>query len=108
VPFEVWLSAAVANDLERIFDYIADIDSHDSAVYVIENICEIIDNLSEFPDHGKHVSETEYLGTQAYRELSFKAYRVIYRVVDKTVRVFMVLDGRRDCRDLLRDRLLDR
>jgi len=37
----------------------------------------------------------------------FKPYRIIYRVMDKTVYVLLIVDGRRDMQPLLERRLLD-
>ncbi|MCY4059988.1 MAG: type II toxin-antitoxin system RelE/ParE family toxin, partial [Gammaproteobacteria bacterium] len=41
-----------------------------------------------------------------YREVFFKPYRNIYRVVEDTVYVFVIADGRRDMQTLLQRRLL--
>lgn len=108
MPFKVRLLPAVADDLEELFDYVAENDSLDKAAHVIDEINKVIGSLSTVPGRGRRVKELEYLGVQAYRELSFKPYRIIYRMSEEVVSVFMILDGRRDCRDILQDRLLDR
>ena len=41
-----------------------------------------------------------------YREIFFKPYRIIYRVMDNTVCVLLIADGRRDRQTLLQRRLL--
>jgi len=41
-----------------------------------------------------------------YREIFFKPYRIIYRVVDKNLYVMLIADGRRDMQTLLQRRLL--
>lgn len=46
------------------------------------------------------------MGIRDYREIFFKPYRIIYRVIDAIVYVFLVADGRRDMQALLQRRLL--
>jgi toxin ParE1/3/4 len=46
------------------------------------------------------------LGITEYREVHFKPYRVIYRVMKKAVVIYCVLDGRRDMQSLPHRRLL--
>jgi toxin ParE1/3/4 len=41
-----------------------------------------------------------------YRQISFKPYRIIYRIADRHVIVYLIADGRRDMRTLLARRLL--
>ena len=47
------------------------------------------------------------LGIREYREVFFKPYRIIYRVMGDGVYVLVIADGRRDMRALLERRLLD-
>jgi toxin ParE1/3/4 len=63
--------------------------------------------LSKFPERGAHPKELLALGILEYREIFFKPYRIIYRVVDKNVYVLLIADGRRDMQTLLQRRLLD-
>jgi toxin ParE1/3/4 len=46
------------------------------------------------------------LGIREYRQIYFKPYRVIYRVMDKQVVIYLIADGRRDMQSLLTRRLL--
>jgi len=63
--------------------------------------------LSEFPERGAYPKELLALGVREYREIFFKPYRIIYRVLDKNVYVLLIADGRRDMQSLLQRRLLD-
>ena len=47
------------------------------------------------------------LGIREYREIFFKPYRIIYRIMKKNVYVLLIVDGRRDMQSLLQRRLLD-
>jgi toxin ParE1/3/4 len=46
------------------------------------------------------------LGITEYREVHHDPYRIIYRVFERRVVVYCVLDGRRDMQSLLQMRLL--
>jgi toxin ParE1/3/4 len=46
------------------------------------------------------------LRIKEYRQVFFKPYRLIYRVVARDVVVFVIADGRRDMQSLLARRLL--
>ncbi|MDR3556638.1 MAG: hypothetical protein P4L55_17950 [Syntrophobacteraceae bacterium] len=46
------------------------------------------------------------IGLREYREIYFKPYRIIYRVLAETVYVMVIADGRRDMQALLQSRLL--
>jgi toxin ParE1/3/4 len=63
--------------------------------------------LSESPERGAYPKELLALGIRDYREIFFKPYRILYRVLDKNVYVLLIADGRRDMQSLLQRRLLD-
>ena len=55
----------------------------------------------------KSFKELLTLGIREYRQIFFKPYRIIYRVMEKNVYVLLIVDGRRDMQSLLQRRLLD-
>lgn len=73
----------------------------------MEQIEKTFSRLSEFPERGAYPNELLALGIREYREIFFKPYRIIYRVMDKNVFVLLIVDGRRDMQSLLQRRLLD-
>ena len=106
MSFHVQLADDAARDLEEICDYI---DRHDSPArgeFVLERIERALQGLSEHPQRGNHPRELLDIGIREYREVSFKSYRIIYRVVEDTVYVLVIADGRRDMQTLLQRRLL--
>jgi toxin ParE1/3/4 len=107
MPFAVWLTIDAARDLEELYDYIAGHDSPRRADYVLDQIEKAFSTLSEFSERGVHPKELLKLGIREYREIFFKPYRIIYRVIDKNVYVLLIVDGRRDMHSLLQRRLLD-
>jgi len=104
--FAVLLSAAAERDLEDIYRYIAENDSAANAERALAGIEAACSRLVTFPNRGNIPKELSLLGITEYREVHFKPYRVIYRMMQKTVVVYCVLDGRRDMPSLLQRRLL--
>lgn len=107
MPFKVLLTNDAARDLEELYDYIALHDSTRNANYVLEQIDKAFSKLSEFPQRGVYPKELLAMGIREYREIFFKPYRIIYRVMNKNVYVLLVVDGRRDMQSLLQRRLMN-
>ena len=106
MSFHVQLSHDAVRDLEEICDYIDRRDSPARGDYVLERIERAFQGLSEHPQRGSHPRELLDIGIREYREVFFKPYRIIYRVVENTVYVLVIADGRRDMQTLLQRRLL--
>ena len=106
MPFVVFLTNDAARDLDELYDYIAVHDAPRKAGYVLVQIEKAFSKLSEFPERGVYPKELRVIGIREYREIFFKPYRIIYRVMDKNVYVLLVVDGRRDMQTLLLRRLL--
>ena len=107
MPFAVLLTKDAARDLEELYDYIALHDAPQKADYVLEQVEKAFSTLSEFPERGAYPKELLSIGIREYREIFFKPYRIIYRVIDKNIYVLLIVDGRRDMQTLLQRRLLD-
>lgn len=106
MSFSVLLTDDAAHDLEDICDYI---DLHDvpgKADYVLEQLERAFNSLSEKPHRGAYPKELLSIGVREYREIFFKPYRIIYRVIENNVYVLLIADGRRDMQTLLQRRLL--
>ncbi len=108
MSFEVFLTADAACDLEELYQYIVRHDAPGKAEHVLTRIEKICNSLSESPERGAYPKELLALGIRDYREVFFKSYRVIYRIMDDTVYVLLIVDGRRDMQTLLQRRLLEK
>ena len=106
MPYAVFLTTDAARDLEELYDYVALHDAPRKAEHLLERIEETFNSLSVSPERGAYPKELLALGIRDYREIFFKPYRVIYRVMADTVYVLMIVDGRRDMQTLLQRRLL--
>jgi toxin ParE1/3/4 len=107
MPFKVWLTHDALCDLNGLYDYIALHDSPQKADFVLEQIEKAFCKLSEFPEREAYPRELLELGIHEYREIFFKPYRIIYRVIAKNIYVLLIVDGRRDLQPLLQRRLLE-
>jgi toxin ParE1/3/4 len=106
MAFRVVITEDAERDLEDIVSYIAKHDSRRSAEHVLSRILDLADNLTVEPTHGSSPKELRVLGNQEYRQIFFKPYRLIYRVVEQQVVIYLIADGRRDMQTLLTRRLL--
>lgn len=106
MSFQVVITEDAENDLEDIVAYIAKHDSARAAQHVLSRILEIADSLMAEPTRGTPPKELRALGDQEYRQVFFKPYTLIYRVVGKQVVIYVITDGRRDMQSLLSRRLL--
>ena len=104
--YEVLLTEDAEQDLEDLYAYIAKFDSPKNADHVLERLLEIAENLASSPERGSQPKELRSLGIQEYRQVFFKPYRTIYRVLDRKVVIYVIADGRRDMQSLLSRRLL--
>ena len=106
MAFKVFLTEDAANDLDEIYSYIAKHDSPPKAEYVLDQIEKRFISLNELPERGVYPKELLALGIREYREIFFKPYRIIYRILNKTVYVYLIVDGHRDMQTLLQQKLL--
>ncbi len=106
MAFSVLLTDDAVRDLEDLYSYIGLRDEPAKADYVLKKIEKVFTSLADSPKRGAYPKELLALGIREFREIYFKPYRIIYRVVSKKVYVLLIADGRRDMRTLLEMRLL--
>lgn len=105
--YTVRLTEQALLDLDDIANYIALHDSRERAEYVAQGFDRAFASLATLPNRGPHPHELLATGNRQFREVRFKPYRIVYRVYDRQVVVFLIADGRRDMRTLLTRRLLN-
>jgi len=106
VDHKVFLTEDAENDLESLYDFIFEHDSPGSAGHVLARIETTLSGLKNFQERGSYPKELAALGIRDYREVFFKHYRIIYRIIERAVYVYLIVDGRRDKQALLQRRLL--
>ena len=93
MSFPVFLTDDAARDLEDLYDYIELHDVPGKADHVLEQIEKAFTSLSENPQRGAYPKELLTIGLREYREIFFKPYRIIYRVMAENV--YVLADRRR-------------
>jgi len=106
MSFQIFLTDDAIRDLENLSDYIELHDLPGKADYVLDQREKAFSSLSENPKRGACPKELLSIGLREYREIFFKPYRIIYRVMSENVYVMVIADGRRDIQALLQRRLL--
>lgn len=103
---EVVLTEDAERDLEDLYQYVAEFDLPQKADHILDHLLEVTEGLAVSAERGSKPKELQALGIQEYRQVFFKPYRVIYRVIGKQVVIYLIADGRRDMQTLLARRLL--
>jgi len=106
MKYRVLLTDHAVRDLEELDAYLLAKEGLQRAEHVLGKIGSALLELEELPERGPHPPELAALGIQEYRQVFFKPYRIIYRVQNKHVYVYLIADGRRDMQDLLSRRLV--
>ena len=104
--YAVLLTEGAERDLEDLYDYLATHGTKEVADLVLDRLMVVAESLAAFPERGSHPRELEALGILDFRQVFFKPYRLIYRIMGKRVLVSLIADGRRELQTLLEARLL--
>jgi toxin ParE1/3/4 len=106
--YDVRLTAGAEQDLRGLHAFRMTQAGREAADALLADIASTAGALATFPDRGSIPLELQALGMTEYRQTLCKPYRILYRVVDTTVFVVLICDGRRDMQSLLERRLLTR
>jgi|SRR5579859_1826031 len=104
--YEVRLTLGAERDLQALYDHVFEHRSPAQSDALLGALLGVIDTLERFPDRGVAPRELAALGIRDYRQVLLPPYRIIYRVIDDTVYILLIADGRRDMQSLLEQRLL--
>lgn len=104
--FAVFLLEDAEKDLDQIYRYVKRNDSEEKAERLFQNIEQVILSLQSSPLRGHDPPELERVDIREYREVYFRPYRILYEVAERSVFIHCVLDGRRELRDILQQRLI--
>jgi plasmid stabilization system protein ParE len=101
----LWTEVAV-RDIERLA-----VRLHEAAPLRAEKIIDRTiargESLATLSHRGRTPPELRPIADRTWLEVIEAPWRVLYRVVAATVAIHAVLDGRRDLRDILFERMLD-
>jgi toxin ParE1/3/4 len=100
----VWTEVA-SRDVERIAAYLFE-EAPLRAEQIIDRILSRGESLATSPGRGRTPPELRSIGDRTWGEVFESPWRIVYRIVRKTVEIHTVLDGRRSLEDVLLDRIL--
>ena len=102
---KVRFTKAARQDLEEIYDWIAEHDTPAKAEYVLDRLSAAAERMAALPGGGSRPRELPAGVRGDYRQVFFKPYRVIYRVASAEIVIHLIADGRRNLHSLLLQRL---
>ncbi len=106
MTFRVRILASAKKDIGDIYAYIALNDSIERARPIANGLESMCLSLEDFPHRGHIVPELERMGVQAYSEIHYNHFRIVYEVREKDVYIHAILDGRRDLQRILERRII--
>lgn len=106
MKYSIFILEDAERDILDIYRYLLINESKNRADKFFDSIYKKIISLRTQPERGHCPKELRLLGIFEYFEIVLKPYRIIYRIINKKVFVYCVLDGRRDLQKLLQERLL--
>ena len=87
----IWSDHAL-DDIEQISQYISK-DSPDRAALFVGRLIDATDSLREFAHSGREIPE---VGNEAYREVIYGAYRLMYKVEGEIILILAVVHSARN------------
>ena len=106
MTYRVRVLPEAEDDLFAIYSYVAERDSPKRALDLITRLEERCYSLEALANRGQIPPELRRIGVLEYRQIHFRPYRIIFRVLPSEVLIYAILDGRRDLYETLRRRLL--
>jgi len=105
MSFAVEFTTGARQDLLKIYRYIKTDGRPETAKRLYEILSQACDSLSHNPERGHVPSELEGLSEMLCRQIVIKNFRIIYQIVGKVVIVHGIIDGRRNIRETMRQRV---
>lgn len=96
----VW-SQDASDDLIEIVTYIKEKSGRNIANEIYQRIMNHIENIDDFPESGRFVSELMSIGVIDIREIIEKPWRIFYRIISNKIQIISVIDGRRNVEEIL-------
>lgn len=106
MSYAVEFTTGARQDLLKIYRYIKTAGSPEAAKKMYDQLSKACSSLSQNPERGNVPSEIEGLSEMLCRQIVIKNYRIIYQVIGKVVIIHGIIDGRRNIREVMRQRFL--
>ncbi len=106
MSFAVQFTTGARQDLLKIYRYIKADGRPEAAKRLYEQLSQACASLSRYPERGQVPNELEGLSEMLCRQTVIKNYRIIYQIIGRVVIIHGVIDGRRNIRETMRQRVL--
>lgn len=106
MKYKIRITEEAEKDILDIYYYVARTDSEESATRLIDHLEKVCISLADLPARGHIPPELKDIAVKDYLEIHFKPYRIIYQIIDKSIYVHCIVDGRRDMQSLLEHRMI--
>ena len=103
--YRVFITHSAEEDLKEIVDFIAE-DEPGIALKIFDKLEHRIRSPKELPDRGRIVPELKDKDILAYREVIESPWRIVYSIIENTVYILFVIDGRRNVNDIFLKKLV--
>ena len=104
--FAVEFTPGSRQDLLKIYRYIKADGRPETAKRLYEQLSQACAGLSQYPKRGNVPNELKGLSEMLCRQIVIKNYRIIYQIIGNVVIIHGVIDGRRNIRETIRQRIL--
>jgi len=102
----VEFTTGARQDLQKLYHYIKKAGRPEAAKQLYQQLSRACSSLSQNPERGHIPPEFEGLSNLLCRQIVIKNYRIIYQLIGQIVIIQGIVDGRRNIRETLRQRLL--
>ncbi|MDM8517812.1 type II toxin-antitoxin system RelE/ParE family toxin [Desulfobacterales bacterium HSG16] len=106
MSFAVEFTPGARQDLLKIYNYIRNVGAPEAAKRLYEQLSKACASLSNNPERGYIPIEIEGLSEVACRQIVIRNYRIIYQLIENVVIIHGIIDGRRNVREVMRQRVL--
>ena len=106
MSFAVEFTTGARQDLLKIYRYIKADGRPETAKRLYDMLSQACASLSQNPERGHIPSELEGLSEMLCRQIVIKNFRILYQIVGKMAIIHGIIDGRRNIRETMRQRLL--
>ena len=106
MKFDVEFTTGARQDLLKIVRYIKAAGRPEAAIRMKNQLSEACISLSKNPERGNVPPELDGISEMLCRQIVIKNFRIIYQVIGKVVIIHGIIDGRRNIREVMRQRIL--
>lgn len=103
--FFIEFTLGARQDLLKIYSFIKSDGRPETAKRLYSQLTKACESLSENPERGHVPVELKNFPNMFCKQINVSNYRIIYQVFDKTVLIQGIIDGRRNVRETLQQRL---